>query len=134
FPIPENQYEPFPYKEYDSNLYNLHDLIWELRSLKNYILSPQEALIKDLNPVIRGWSYYYKASDIGTVGELWRQDNLTYLKLCRWAKRRTLNVKTAHRLYWRPIGDRNWVFATKGDDPKKLILHTEFATDSNNLL
>lgn len=104
------------------------------RIIKMHRLSPQEALIKDLNPVIRGWSSYYKASDIGTVGELSRQDNLTYLKLRRWAKRRTLNVKKAQRLYWRPIGNRNWVFATKGDEPNKLILHTEFATSSNNYL
>lgn len=31
FPIPENQYEPFPYEEYGSNHYNLHDVTWELR-------------------------------------------------------------------------------------------------------
>uniref|UniRef100_UPI0030DAFF42 group II intron maturase-specific domain-containing protein n=2 Tax=Brasilonema sp. UFV-L1 TaxID=2234130 RepID=UPI0030DAFF42 len=95
--------------------------------IKMHRLSPQSALIKDLNPVIRGWSSYYKVSDIGTVGESSKQDNLTYLKLRRWAKRRTLNVKKAHRLYWRPIGDRNWTFATNGDDPKKLVLHTDFA-------
>ena len=36
--------------------------------------SPQEALIKDLNPVIRGWTSYYTKSDAQSVGELAKQD------------------------------------------------------------
>ncbi|HYX18830.1 MAG TPA: reverse transcriptase domain-containing protein [Nostoc sp.] len=39
--------------------------------------SPQTALIKDLNPVIRGWTSYFSKSDITTVGELSKQDYLT---------------------------------------------------------
>ncbi len=100
--------------------------------IKRHRTSPQEALIKDLNPIIRGWSSYYRASDISTSGELARQDNLTYLKLRRWAKRRTANVKKALHRYWRPIGDKSWTFATSGDKPKRLISHTEFASSSNN--
>ncbi len=100
--------------------------------IKMHRLSPQSALIKDLNPVIRGWSAYYKASDSGTSGDFSKQDNLVYLKLRRWGKRRTRNVKKAHRLYWRAIGNRKWVFATEnGDDPIRLISHTEFASSSN---
>jgi RNA-directed DNA polymerase len=95
-------------------------------------LSPQAALIKDLNPVIRGWSAYYKASDSGTSGDFSKQDNLVYLKLRRWGKRRTGNTKKAHRLYWRAIGNRNWVFAIEnGDNHIQLISHTEFASSSN---
>ncbi|MEM1393295.1 MAG: reverse transcriptase domain-containing protein [Cyanobacteria bacterium P01_H01_bin.150] len=100
--------------------------------IKMHRLSPQEALIKDLNPVIRGWSSYYKASDSGTSGDFSKQDNLVYLKLRRWGKRRTGNVKKAHRLYWQVIGSRKWVFATgNGDNLIRLISHTEFASSSN---
>ncbi|MGF1673759.1 MAG: hypothetical protein ACFCUV_08760 [Rivularia sp. (in: cyanobacteria)] len=51
FPIPENQYEPFPYSEYASNHYNLHDVKWELRidDFEHYEkmdeLTPQEVEI-----------------------------------------------------------------------------------------
>ncbi len=31
FAIPDNQDQPFPYQEYASNRYNLHDMAWELR-------------------------------------------------------------------------------------------------------
>ncbi|MTJ50672.1 reverse transcriptase domain-containing protein [Dolichospermum sp. UHCC 0259] len=100
--------------------------------IKLHRLSPQSALIKDLNPVIRGWSAYYKASDSGTSGDFSKQDNLVYLKLRRWGKRRTGNAKKAHRTYWRPIGNRKLVFVTKnGDNLIRLISHTEFASSSN---
>ncbi|HEV8637891.1 MAG TPA: reverse transcriptase domain-containing protein, partial [Chloroflexota bacterium] len=48
--------------------------------------APQAALISALNPVIRGWTYYYSAS---AASETFKQlDHLTYWKLARWAKRR----------------------------------------------
>ncbi len=96
--------------------------------------SPQAALIKDLNPVIRGWTSYYKNSDAQTVGELSKQDQLTYLKLRRWAKRRCGNVNDGHIKYWTTIGGNNWVFATrKGNaNPLRLIKHSEFACSSND--
>lgn len=57
---------------------------------------------------------------------------MVYLKLRRWGKRRTGNVKKAHRLYWQAIGNRKWVFVTgNGDNLIRLISHTEFASSSN---
>lgn len=44
------------------------------------------------------------SSDSRTSGDFSKQDNLVYLKLRRWGKRRTGNAKKAHRLYWRAIG------------------------------
>lgn len=73
--------------------------------------SPQATLIIDLNPVIRGWTSYYTKSDAQTVGELSKQDYLTYLKLRRWAKRRCRNAKAGSDKYWTTIGGNNWVFA-----------------------
>jgi RNA-directed DNA polymerase len=84
--------------------------------------SPQAALIKDLNPIIRGWANYYSNSDIKNVGESCRQDNLTYLKLRRWAKRRCLNSSSGHWKYWHSKGSRNWVFST-GTDANSIRLH-----------
>jgi RNA-directed DNA polymerase len=96
--------------------------------------SPQSALIKDLNPVIRGWSNYYANSDIKTVGESSRQDQLTYLKLRRWAKRRCKNkIGTGHLKYWHSYGGSSWVFSTKeGTNALRLQLHRNVACSSTD--
>jgi RNA-directed DNA polymerase len=95
--------------------------------------SPQAALIKDLNPIIRGWANYYSNSDIKRVGESSRQDNLTYLKLRRWAKRRCLTSSSGHRKYWRSEGNRNWVFSTGTDaNSLRLQLHRDVSCSSTD--
>lgn len=96
--------------------------------------SPQAALIKELNPVIRGWANYYSNSDIKTVGESNRQDYLTYLKLRRWAKRRCKNKpKAGLKKYWHSIDGKNWVFSTrKGANPLRLHFHREVECSSVN--
>jgi RNA-directed DNA polymerase len=73
------------------------------RIIKKHRSSPQSALIRDLNPVIRGWTSFYTNSDAKTVGELSKQDNLTYLKLRRWAKRRCGNINAGHRRIGIPL-------------------------------
>ncbi|WP_375509693.1 group II intron reverse transcriptase/maturase [uncultured Nostoc sp.] len=83
------------------------------RIITKHRFSPQVTLIKDLNPVIRGWTSYYSKSDAATVGELAKQDNLTYLKLRRWAKNRCGNINDGHIKYWSSIKGDNWVFATR---------------------
>jgi RNA-directed DNA polymerase len=62
----------------------LHDLV-----SKDGKVYTQSALIKKLNPIIRGWSSYFGISDGNTTGHLVKQDYLLYLKLRRWAKRKT---------------------------------------------
>ncbi len=96
--------------------------------------SPQATLIKDLNPVIRGWTSFYTKSDAKTVGELPKQDYLTYLKLRRWASRRCGNINDGHIKYWTTINGDNWVFATsKGNaNPLRLLKHSEFSCSSTD--
>ncbi|MEH1769362.1 MAG: group II intron reverse transcriptase/maturase, partial [Nostoc sp.] len=104
------------------------------RIITKHRSSPQVALIKDLNPVIRGWTSFYSNSDAKTVGELSKQDNLTYLKLRRWAKRRCGNINDGHIKYWTSIGDKNWVFATREGtaNPLRLLNHSEFSCSSTD--
>jgi RNA-directed DNA polymerase len=104
------------------------------RLIKKHRSSPQVALIKDLNPVIRGWASYYANSDIKTVGESSRQDQLTYLKLRRWAKYRCGNIKNSHNKYWTSINGNNWVFATRqgNANPLRLLAHSDVACSSND--
>ena len=81
----------------------------------------QADLILELNLVIRGWSRYFAVSS-GKEGFIClnKQDYLLYIKLRRWAYRRTGSHKTALFKFWKPIGTRKWVFST--DSKSRLIL------------
>jgi RNA-directed DNA polymerase len=104
------------------------------RIIKKHRSSPQVALIKDLNPVIRGWTSYFSNSDAQTVGELTKQDYLTYLKLRRWAKRRCGTLNAAHIKYWKTVDGKRWIFATREGDanPLRLLKHSETSCSSTN--
>lgn len=89
--------------------------------------APQEAVIKRLNPLIRGWSNYY--SPVASKRTYSRLDYLLYLKLRRWAKRRhpKKNGGWVSSKYWQTIDGSNWVFATRqeGTNPMRLRSHSE---------
>jgi RNA-directed DNA polymerase len=70
-------------------------------AIRKHRNSPQKALISELNPIIIGWANYYRHSDIKTIGVSSKQDNLMYLKLRRWAKRRCKNkTSRGYAKYW----------------------------------
>ncbi|OYE04604.1 group II intron reverse transcriptase/maturase [Nostoc sp. 'Peltigera membranacea cyanobiont' 232] len=104
------------------------------RIITKHRSSPQVALIKDLNPVIRGWASFYSNSDAQNVGILPKQDHLTYLKLRRWAKRRCGNINDGHIKYWTSIDGDNWVFATRegNANPLRLLKHRETSCSSTD--
>ncbi|GET44516.1 group II intron maturase-specific domain-containing protein [Microseira wollei] len=104
------------------------------RIIKKHRSSPQAALIKDLNPIIRGWTLYHSNSDAQTAGELTRQDYLTYLKLRRWALHRWVSLNAAHTKYWKTVDGKKWVFATREGDanPLRLLKHSEISCSSNS--
>jgi RNA-directed DNA polymerase len=83
----------------------------------------QVALIKHLNPIIRGWANYY-ATVVSKVAYT-DLDDLVYQKLVTWAKRRHPRkpMKWIKNKYWHTIGGDNWVFATRkeGKNPLRLL-------------
>ncbi|QNE42047.1 group II intron reverse transcriptase/maturase (plasmid) [Hymenobacter sp. NBH84] len=85
--------------------------------------SPQAALIRELNPVIRGWCAYYAgvvAKDVFS-----RLDYTLHHKLRRWATRRHSGRHTrriVHK-YWR-LEQGSWKFNT----PEGVRLHTHSLT------
>ena len=85
--------------------------------------APQSALISKLNPIIRGWSNYYKSQcSKETFSKL---DHLITLRLIKWAYRRHPN-KNRHwavNKYWKTIGNDNWVFGEK--EGIYLLKHTK---------
>lgn len=83
----------------------------------------QAALIKHLNPIIRGWANYYSSQCSSRV--FTKIDNLLYQKLSRWAKRRHPN-QSWHwitRKYWHTHGGNNWTFSTS--DGLRLVEHAK---------
>ena len=74
----------------------------------------QEALIRQLNPVIRGWAMYHRHSAAkATFSSI---DSHIWHMLFRWALRRhtTKGARWVLRRYFRPRGKQSWVFATRG--------------------
>ncbi|MBW4480140.1 MAG: group II intron reverse transcriptase/maturase [Tolypothrix brevis GSE-NOS-MK-07-07A] len=75
--------------------------------------APQEALIKNLNPIIRGWANFYaRVVSKLAYSEL---DKLIYQKLNTWAKRRHPKKSGGWvaKRYWHTMKGENWVFATR---------------------
>lgn len=100
--------------------------------IKKHKHSPQALLIKELNPVIRGWCNYYHFSDAQTTGKLSNQDHLVTEKLRAWGRYRCKDTKTAISKYFTKIGKRNWIFATREGDanPLRLLIHDKFGSSS----
>ncbi|MEH2321905.1 group II intron reverse transcriptase/maturase [Nostoc sp.] len=88
--------------------------------------APQTALIRNLNPMIRGWANYY--STVVSKKAYSQLDYLMYKKLRIWAKHRHRNktAKWIAKKYWQSIGGDNWVFATRqeGKNPMWLLKHS----------
>jgi RNA-directed DNA polymerase len=87
--------------------------------IRNNRAARQENLIGQLNPVITGWSRYYRAVVSKAVFQ--RLDNLLYLRLARWARRRHPHKGRrwiAHK-YWRLDEGKGWCFGTR----EGMVLH-----------
>lgn len=80
--------------------------IRELRS------QPQWRVIEELNPVIRGWSNYYRAV-VASVA-FTRCDEVLWDQLRRWSRSRhpRKSGQWLRRKYWHTRGNDHWVFAT----------------------
>ncbi len=95
-----------------------------LRQMK---AATQEQIIWRLNPIIKGWTNYYRtcvASE--TFSHL---EHLMWEKLWAWAKRRhpTKGKRWIAGKYFHTIGTRKWCFATKKDGiiDQTLARHTD---------
>lgn len=96
----------------------LHNLVLKQGKQLNQI-----ALIKKLNPLIRGWASYFGTSDANTTGHLVKQDYLLYLKLRKWARRVTGTTGKGQR-FWSREGTNKWTFKK---DSGILLLHENYS-------
>ena len=83
----------------------------------------QDALIKALNPAIRGWANYHR--HIVAKETFKKLDAYVWTVTWQWAQRRHSNKgrKWIANRYWHSEGKRNWVFRTKEN---KLLLFSDF--------
>jgi RNA-directed DNA polymerase len=108
-----------------------------LKGLKTILTSCREMsqgdLILKLNPIIAGWASYFGNSDASSEGILKKMDFLLYLKLRRWAKRKTKTAHAGLNKYWKRVGNRKFVFTTEIDG-QNMYLHqyTDFSRSLRN--
>ena len=78
-----------------------------------HIASTQQLLISKLNPIVRGWSNYYRT--VCSKETYTKLGSLLYWRLMRWAKARHPNkpIKWIVNKYWKSVGGDNWVFGNK---------------------
>ncbi len=90
--------------------------------IKNHKSSPQHALIKNLNPVIRGWcNYHSKVVSKETFSSL---DHMTWQRLRAWTVRRCGKASYGKlKNYFRKNGNSSWNFETK--EGYKLLAHQD---------
>jgi RNA-directed DNA polymerase len=69
--------------------------------------APQAALIKRLNPIIRGWANYY--STVVSKEAYAELDDLVYRKLVAWATHRhpKKSKSWVSKKYWQSMGGNN---------------------------
>ena len=83
-------------------------------------------IIKKLNPIIRGWSNYYRT--VCSAETFKSVHHNLYMMLTQWGRRRTKNYKTTYQKYWKEI-DGVMTFssdAPKGGEPMVLKSHNQF--------
>jgi len=94
------------------------------RIISAHKTAPQAALIRHLNPVIKGWANYY--STVSSSKIFAEIDRITYQQLQAWAKSRHPNKSGGWiaKRYWHTIGGNRWVFATNTEaNPLRLQTH-----------
>lgn len=94
-------------------------------TIRKHKASPQAALIKELNPIIRGWANYY--SSVCSKETYSRCDSMVYQQLKRWGERRhpKKSKSWVAKKYWHTQGLRTWVFSTRDENGVKLLNHAK---------
>jgi RNA-directed DNA polymerase len=105
----------------------IHEHLRALSEVVNrHKAAPQFALIKKVNPIIRGWCNYY--STVVSSKSFGKCDHLFFEKLKRWAFRRhpMKNRTWICNKYWHTKELDNWVFSTREEkNPFILAKHQD---------
>jgi RNA-directed DNA polymerase len=114
---------------------NTHAFLEKVRTvIQTNATATQETLIRQLNPIIRGWANYHQSI---VAAETFRKvDHVLWQSLWRWSKRRhpKKSSQWVMQKYWHRIGRRSWVFAVDTGDRtptgQTVWLKLRFAADT----
>ncbi len=101
---------------------SIKSLLDKVRSIiKGNANATQEVLIRQLNPVIRGWAMYHRHA--AAKATFARIDSHIWHMLWQWAKRRhpAKGARWVIKRYFRARESRSWAFATKGSTDGKFV-------------
>ncbi|NEO10587.1 reverse transcriptase domain-containing protein, partial [Moorena sp. SIO3I8] len=86
------------------------------RVIDRHRAAPQEALISNLKPIIRGWCNYY--SSVCSKETFKKLGYMLWNKLRRWGNQRHPKKSRTWvtKKYWGTIGKDNWMFKTNEDN------------------
>ncbi|MBB72701.1 MAG: group II intron reverse transcriptase/maturase [Legionellales bacterium] len=84
--------------------------------IKHYVGQETSVLIKCLNPVLRGWCYYYRS--VVSKQTFSYIDDCVYCALAKWTVRRhpKKNIAWIRKTYFRSELFRNWIFYARVQD------------------
>jgi RNA-directed DNA polymerase len=110
---------------------SIQSLCSKLRGIvKGNSSAKQINVIRQLNPVIRGWAQYHRH---GVAKEVFgKVDSYLWLLLWHWAKRRHPNkgARWVKAKYFRRIGSRDWIFAANESEGSKEFVALVNASDT----
>ena len=88
----------------------------------------QAVLIRQLNPILRGWANYHRSQVASEAFA--RADAQVFAALWRWARRRhpQKGRQWIRRKYWKSVGDRQWVFATRMFEDHEQLVASELVS------
>jgi RNA-directed DNA polymerase len=124
----------FNVRKYDGKLLikpakeNVKLFLDKLRNtIKNSGSATTEALIRQLNPKIRGWSNYYR--HVVSKRTFSKLDHNIFCMLWQWTKRRHPNKSAQWRKqkYYRHLALRDWLFFAKTHDKDGFTNHLDLA-------
>jgi RNA-directed DNA polymerase len=96
-------------------------------TIRKYRGISQENLIRQLNPIIRGWALSKRAHIASKIFQ--DLDAYLFLHLWKWARKRhpKMSKIKLKEMYWHIVGKRNWVFGVKkdGEVQVQLQLHSK---------
>jgi len=110
---------------------SIKSMLEKIRGIvKSQPTATQLHLIWLLNPIIRGWTNYYRHTVAKAVFQ--GVDAAVWATLWRWAKRRHPNKGAGwikNKYFWR-IGHRHWVFAARDKDASNRLVTLVLASDT----